>query len=81
MTDPFIAGLLLFFVGMVINWQSDTILINLRKPGETAYVIPMKGFFRYVSCPNHFGEIIEWLGICPDDMRACPALPLPCGPS
>jgi len=58
----FIAGITLFFAGMFINWQSDDILIHLRKPGETNYVIPRKGFFRFVSCPNHFGEIVEWSG-------------------
>jgi steroid 5-alpha reductase family enzyme len=63
LADPrFIAGFLIFFFGMFINWQSDNILIHLRKPGETGYKIPQKGFFRYVSCPNHFGEIVEWSG-------------------
>lgn len=63
LTDPrFIAGVVLFVSGMFINWQSDNILIHLRKPGETGYVIPTGGLFRYISCPNHFGEIIEWLG-------------------
>lgn len=61
--DPrFIAGFLLFFTGMYINVSSDHILINLRKPGETGYVIPVKGMFRWISCPNHFGEILEWTG-------------------
>jgi hypothetical protein len=63
LTDPrFIGGIVLFIFGMFINWQSDGILIHLRKPGETGYVIPQKGFFRFVSCPNHFGEIVEWSG-------------------
>ncbi len=62
-SDPrFIAGAAMFAGGMFINWQADHILIHLRKPGETGYVIPTGGFFRYVSCPNHFGEIIEWSG-------------------
>jgi len=63
MNDPrFIIGLLLFVLGMRINWQSDNILINLREPNETGYKIPYGGMFRYVSCPNHMGEIIEWMG-------------------
>jgi hypothetical protein len=63
LTDPrFIGGIALFLFGMFVNWQSDNILIHLRKPGETGYVIPRKGFFRFVSCPNHFGEIVEWSG-------------------
>jgi len=61
--DPrFIAGIAVFFSGMFINMQADNILIHLRKPGETGYVIPMGGFFRFISCPNHFGEIVEWFG-------------------
>lgn len=61
-SPQFIIGTLIFAVGMFINWQSDTILINLRKPGETGYKIPQKGLFRYVSCPNLFGETVEWAG-------------------
>jgi len=61
--DPrFIAGSLMFCSGLAINWQADNILIHLRKPGETGYKIPYGGFFRYISCPNHFSEIIEWSG-------------------
>jgi len=63
LADPrFIGGILVFFLGMYINWESDNILIHLRRLGETGYVIPRKGFFRFVSCPNHFGEILEWFG-------------------
>ena len=62
-TDPrFIGGAILFVAGLSINWQSDHILLNLRKPGETGYRIPEGGFFRLVSCPNHLGEIVEWTG-------------------
>jgi 3-oxo-5-alpha-steroid 4-dehydrogenase 1 len=63
LADPrFIAGIILFFGGMCINMQSDNILIHLRKPGQTGYIIPDGGFFSYISCPNHFGEILEWSG-------------------
>lgn len=63
LTDPrFICGIAMFIGGMVINWQADNILIHLRKPGDTGYVIPKGGFFKYISCPNHFGEIVEWSG-------------------
>ena len=47
---------------MYINHRSDTILINLRKPGETGYKIPKGFLFNKISCPNHFGEIVEWIG-------------------
>jgi hypothetical protein len=63
LTDSrFIAGITIFIAGMTINWQSDNTLIHLRKPGEIGYIIPLKGMFRYISCPNHFGEILEWTG-------------------
>ncbi len=61
-SPQFLLGLPLFMLGMFINWQSDSILIHLRKPGETGYKIPEKGLFQWVSCPNLFGEILEWLG-------------------
>lgn len=61
--DPrFILGLGLFILGFFINIQSDNILIRLRKPGETDYKIPYGGMYKYISCPNYFGEMIEWIG-------------------
>ncbi len=61
--DPrFIIGLALFVFGFFINVQSDNILINLRKPGETGYKIPKGGMYKYISCPNYFGEMVEWMG-------------------
>lgn len=61
--DPrFIAGILIFFIGMFINLRSDEILIHLRKNSDTDYYIPQGGLFRYISCPNFFGEIIQWFG-------------------
>jgi len=41
---------------------SDNRLIHLRKPDETGYKIPKGGLFRYISCPNLFGEMVEWAG-------------------
>ena len=35
---------------------------KLRKPGDTAFHIPMGGMFRYVSAANYFGELTEWVG-------------------
>ena len=62
-SDPrFIIGVLIFYSGYIINKNSDAILRNLRKPGETGYKIPTGGFYRFVSCPNYFGEILEWIG-------------------
>jgi len=59
---PFIVGISLFIFGFVINVRSDNRLISMRKDGETGYKIPVGGFFEYVSSPNIFGEIVEWLG-------------------
>ena len=61
--DPrFVIGVLVFFVGFGINFHSDSILINLRKPGETGYKIPHGGAYRLVSSPNYLGELLEWTG-------------------
>lgn len=59
---PFIAGTILFLLGMGINWRSDYHLIRLRSIHETGYRIPLAGLFRYVSSPNLAGEILEWSG-------------------
>ena len=61
-SNSFIIGTLLFVFGFCVNYHSDHILRNLRSPGETGYKIPTGGFFRFVSCANFFGEIIEWIG-------------------
>ncbi len=58
----FIAGIVLFVIGMLVNWRSDYILIGLRKKGETGYKIPRAGLFKLISSPNLFGEIVEWGG-------------------
>ena len=54
-------GLIIFFAGMYINRSSDNKLISLRKENKE-YQIPKGGMFKYISCPNHFGEIVEWIG-------------------
>ncbi len=58
----FIAGTVIFFAGMWINIQSDSIIRNLRRPGDTGHYIPRGGMFRYVSSANYFGEWVEWTG-------------------
>lgn len=61
-TPQFIIGSIIFLTGAGINKYSDSVLINLRKPNETGYQIPQGGLFKYISCPNLFGEVIEWFG-------------------
>ena len=58
----FIIGISIFIIGMIINIQSDYILLGLRKPGEQNYKIPAHGLFRFISSPNYLGEIMEWVG-------------------
>jgi 3-oxo-5-alpha-steroid 4-dehydrogenase 1 len=63
LADPrFLLGAAVFIAGSVINLRSDEILRNLRAPGEHGYKIPQGGFYRWVSCPNYFGEIVQWAG-------------------
>lgn len=62
LSAPFVVGGILFFVGAAINMWSDYKLIGLRKEGETGYKIPRGGLFEWMSCPNLFGEMVEWLG-------------------
>ena len=56
-----IVGSILFFIGMAINRYSDNKLISLRTKNND-YQIPKGSLFKLISCPNHFGEIMEWLG-------------------
>ena len=63
LTDPrFIIGFLIFISGMFVNIQSDDIIRNLRKEGDTQHYLPKQGMFRYVTSANYFGEFIEWVG-------------------
>lgn len=56
-----ILGIILFFIGFTINNIADSKLIGLRSQGN-GYQIPQGWLFKYISCPNHFGEIVEWFG-------------------
>lgn len=67
----FLLGGALFVLGLGINIHADLILRRLRKPGETGYAIPHGGLYRWISCPNYFGEILEWTGFAL--MAATPA--------
>ena len=57
----FIIGSVVLIIGVIINMKADSILIKIKRKHKH-YQIP-KGFvYRYISCPNYFGEIIEWIG-------------------
>jgi 3-oxo-5-alpha-steroid 4-dehydrogenase 1 len=58
----FIGGAVLFLGGYIINRWADRKLRGLRQSGETGYKIPRGGMYRYISCPNYFGEVLEWFG-------------------
>jgi len=61
--DPrFTVGAGVFFAGFAMHYHADAILRSLRKPGESGYRIPRGGMFRFISCPNYFGEMVEWGG-------------------
>ena len=61
--DPrFIVGLAVAVAGWLINFQADSILIELRGDGSTGYKVPQGGLFRWVSSANYFGEIVLWCG-------------------
>jgi 3-oxo-5-alpha-steroid 4-dehydrogenase 1 len=63
LTSPqFIIGTVIFFIGMGINLHSDHVIRHLRKPGDTRHYIPRKGFYKYVTSANYFGEFMEWIG-------------------
>jgi 3-oxo-5-alpha-steroid 4-dehydrogenase 1 len=62
LSPVFILGFITFLTGVFINVKSDFMLMNLREPGETGYKIPKGFLFDYISCPNLFGEMVEWIG-------------------
>jgi protein-S-isoprenylcysteine O-methyltransferase Ste14 len=68
----FAVGLGLFMLGMLVNRRADRKLLDLRRARRAAsgaagsggpeYQIPKGGLYRWVSCPNYLGEIVEWIG-------------------
>lgn len=62
LSPQFICGVLIFFFGMFVNMQSDSIIRHLRAPGDTSHHLPKGGMFKYVSSANYFGELLEWVG-------------------
>lgn len=61
-TPQFIVGVIVFFAGMAVNLHSDHVIRSLRRSGDTKHYLPRKGFYRYVTSANYFGEVVEWIG-------------------
>jgi len=55
-------GFALFGVGFAVHVHADSVLRNLRKIHGPGYHMPKGGLYRWVSCPNYLGEIMEWIG-------------------
>jgi 3-oxo-5-alpha-steroid 4-dehydrogenase 1 len=58
----FLSGVGLFVFGFIINRHSDYVLYRIRQYTDREYAIPENGLYRWISCPNYFGEILIWLG-------------------
>lgn len=58
----FIAGAVVLIAGVTINLRADRSLLRLRNHSPNGYRIPEGRLFRYISCPNFAGEILEWTG-------------------
>jgi len=73
-------GILVFVVGMTINITADGVLRNLRRQrnsdgnNQKTYYIPQHPLFTYISCPNFFGEILEWFGFAIASQFSLPAM-------
>ncbi len=62
MTWQFIAGVVLFIAGFIINKTADEKLRLMRQNSPHEYIVPRGWLFNYISSPHYFGEIIEWTG-------------------
>lgn len=62
LADPrFLAGVLVFIGGFVIHTRADAILLGLRRDGG-GYRVPEGFLYRWISCPNYLGELLQWGG-------------------
>jgi protein-S-isoprenylcysteine O-methyltransferase Ste14 len=61
-SPTFLAGTVLFFFGFAVHVLADRELRQLRSRSNGERGVPQGPLFRFVSCPNYLGEIIEWSG-------------------
>ncbi|AGL16596.1 methyltransferase [Actinoplanes sp. N902-109] len=61
--DPrFLIGAVLFAGGLATHVWADRKLRGLRTTTGSGYRIPYGGLYRWVSCPNYLGEMVQWAG-------------------
>ena len=56
------AGMCAWATGAAVNLQGDYHLLELRRRHGKGVHVPTAGLFRFVSCANLFGEVVEWAG-------------------
>jgi len=61
-SPAFLAGTALFGGGFVIHVLADRELRRVRRTSPCDYGVPQGPLFRLLSCPNYFGEMVEWAG-------------------
>jgi 3-oxo-5-alpha-steroid 4-dehydrogenase 1 len=61
-SPQFVIGTLLFVGGLITHIHADAAIRALRSPSDTSYRTPTGGLFDYITNPNYFGEIIQWIG-------------------
>ena len=61
-SPQFVVGAILFFFGFSVHVLADRELRRLRSVSGGKRALPRGPLFRFVSCPNYFGEIVEWTG-------------------
>lgn len=57
----FLYGIMLFVGGFLVNRWADAVLHRLRR-SQGGYGIPRGGLYEDISCPNYFGELVQWFG-------------------
>jgi steroid 5-alpha reductase family enzyme len=61
-SPQFIVGTLLFVFGFLVHVLADRALRRLRRTSGGERALPRGRLFHFLSCPNYFGEIVEWSG-------------------
>jgi 3-oxo-5-alpha-steroid 4-dehydrogenase 1 len=61
-SPQFVLGASLFLFGFCVHVLADRELRRLRRASGGERVLPRGVLFRFVSCPNYFGEMVEWTG-------------------